>query len=96
MEHLGILWLQAALDDVQVVGVYFRLVRTYGVRPSAQVTDNVLHVEVAALHDTHLDGRTTFGYTFVGELQQLSLEIPGVRQISLYHNAGLVVLELWQ
>ena len=96
VQHLGILGLQAALDDVQVVGIHFCLVGTYGVGPSAQVADNVLHVEVTAFHDTHLDGRAALGHTLAGKLQQLGLEVPGIGQVGLYHDTGLVVLELRQ
>ena len=56
MQHLGILGFQAALDDMQIIGVHLCLVRTDRVRPSTKVTHDILHVEVTSLHDTHLDG----------------------------------------
>ena len=96
MEHLGILWLQSTLDDVQVVGIHLRLVRAYGIGPAAQVAYDVLHIEVTALHDTHLDGGATGSHTGPGKLEQFSLEVPGIRQIGLHHDARLVVLELRQ
>ena len=96
MEHLRILGFQAALDDVQVVGIHLGLIRSDGIGPATQVAHDVLHIEVTTLHDTHLDGGTTIGHTGFGELQQLRLEVPGIRQIGLHHDARLVVLELRQ
>ena len=96
MEHLCVFRLQSALDDMQVVGVHLGLVAPDGIRPPTQVTHDILHVEVTSLHDTHLDGRSSRLHTLTGKLEQLRLEVPGIRQIGLHHDTRLVVLELRQ
>ena len=54
MQVLGVLWQQAALYDVEVVGVDLGLVRAHRVLPSAQRCHYCLHLKVTSLHDTHL------------------------------------------
>ena len=58
MEVFGILGQQTALDDMQIVGIYLCLVGAYGVLPSSQRGHYRFHLQVASLHDTHLDGCT--------------------------------------
>ena len=70
VEHLRILWLEAALDDMQVVCIHLCLVWSHRVRPSAHVAHDVLHVEVAAFHDAHLDGCAALFHAFAGKLQK--------------------------
>ena len=94
VQHAGILRLQATLDDVQVVGIHLRLVGAHGIGPSAQVAHNVLHIQVATLHDAHLDGGTAFFHTLAGKLEELALEPFGIGQIGLHDDTCLVVLEL--
>ena len=96
VQHLGVLRLQSAFYDVQVVGIHLRLIRSHRIRPSAQVAHDVLHIEVAAFHDAHLDGRSACCHTCLGKLQQLCLEVPCIWQVGLHHDACLIVLELWQ
>ena len=96
MEHLRILWLEATFDDMQVVGIHLSLVGSHRIRPSAHVAHDVLHVEVAAFHDAHLDGCATLFHAFAGKLQKFRLESPSIGQVGLHHDARLIVLELWQ
>ena len=95
VQIFGVLGQQSALDDVQVVGIDLGLVRANRVLPSAQRGDNGLHVEVTALHDTHLDRSTAAGATLLRKLEQLGLESPCVRQVRLHHDTGGVGEELW-
>ena len=96
MQHTRILGFQTSFNDVQVVGIHLRLVRTHGVRPSTQVADDVLHIQIASLNDTHLDGRASFSHTLAGKLEEFALETFSIRQISLHYDASLIVLELRQ
>ena len=96
VQHTRILGFQTSFYDVKIVGIHLRLVGTNRIGPSAQVADDVLHIQVAPLHNTHLDGRATFLHTLAGKLQQFTLETFGIRQISLHHDTCLIVLELRQ
>ena len=80
---------------MQVVGIDLSLVRAHRVLPSAQRSHHGLHVEVAALHDTHLDRRTSALAAFLGKLDEFGLEVPCIRQVRLHHDAGRIVEELW-
>ena len=55
VQILRVLGQKSALNDMQVVGIHLGLVRANRVLPSAQRGNNSLHIEVTALHDTHLD-----------------------------------------
>ena len=96
MQNAGVLRLQSALDEMQVVGVHLGLASPHGIGPSAQVADDIFHVQIAPLDDAHFDGRTALGHTLARKLQQLRLEALGIRQVGLHHDARLVVLELGQ
>ena len=96
MEHLGVLGQESSFDEVEVVGIDLRLVGANGVRPSSQVAYDVLHIEVASFHDSHLNGASAFRHALTGELEQLALEEIGVGQVALDHDTSLIVLELGQ
>lgn len=53
-----------------------------------------LHVEVTAFHDTHLDRCTATTATLLGKGEKVTLEVPGVVEVSLHHDSSRIMKEL--
>ena len=96
VERLCVFGQQGALQDVQVVGVYFGLGGTYRVGPAAQGGDDGFHFEVTALHEAHLERSASVGYACTGKFQQFGLEVVSIGQVGLHYDTRFVVLELGQ
>ena len=75
--------------------VDFRLGEERSLRPVVDLRIHALHGKVRALHQAHLDLRSTLGATLRGELRQFPESIEGIRQVRLQHDARFHVAELF-
>ena len=85
---------QGPVDQSQVRRVDLGLGAVGGLRPPVQLRLDLLHGQVGALDQAHLQAGTTGGAPCGRDVRQLVEGVGGVRQVGLQHDAGLGVQEL--
>jgi hypothetical protein len=80
---------EGVVEHPQIVGVGLALGRVCGERPAVHGGIHVLHGEVGALDQAHLDGGTAVGPTLGRPLGEPRDGADGIRKIRLQHDARL-------